>query len=184
MACNFGHKNELLYERKVPMNNAIQGKNQILMFRSFAQRGNKGAAKLALQTKHTWKYESKSSSELTKDGNVNAPTDPTVTLELEALSSRDDVNSMLMDAAKFAQKLEVWDIDISQKNEDGKYNATYGQGYLQSWEVPSEVGKFTSIKTTMNIDQLPQTGEVTLSQAQEAEVQYAFADITAQAKGQ
>ena len=36
----------------------------------------------------------------------------------------------------------------------------------------------------MNIDQLPQTGEVTLNQAQEAEVQYAFADITAQAKGQ
>lgn len=154
----------------------IYGKDRILMFRLFDERAKEGATKLALQTKHTWKYEAKSDSTETKDGNINSPATAVATLEIEAVTSSDPVNKMLKKAVLGSAKLEVWDIDLSSKTEDGKYEATYGQGYMQSWEVPSEVGKLGELKTNMNIDQLPQDGTVTLTLNQEDEVQYAFSD--------
>jgi hypothetical protein len=90
----------------------------------------------------------------------------------------DDVNKFLEDAAKNSKLLEVWDINLADKQADGKYGAKYGQGYLQSWEVPAEVGKLTTIKTTMNIDQLPVDGTATVTADQQNEIQYAFADTT------
>lgn len=157
---------------------AIYGKDRILMFRDFEQRGSANAARLALQTKHSWKYESKSSSEDTKDGAVNAPATATATLEIEAVASLDDTNKFLKDAAIHSRKLEVWDINLADPQGTDKYGATYGQGYLQSWEVPAEVGKLTTIKTTMNIDQLPVDGVATVTKSQQEEIQYAFADTT------
>ncbi|KRL40733.1 MAG: phage major tail protein, TP901-1 family [Liquorilactobacillus sp.] len=156
----------------------IYGKDKILMFRLYEQRATAGATKLALQTQHSWKYDSKSDSTETKDGTINSPATTSVTLDIEAVASLDDVNKFLEDAAKNSKLLEVWDINLADKQADGKYGAKYGQGYLQSWEVPAEVGKLTTIKTTMNIDQLPVDGTATVTADQQNEIQYAFADTT------
>lgn len=162
------------------MSNEIYGKDHILLFRRYADRMKSDAAKLALQTTHSWKYEAKSDSTETKDGNINSPATTTATLDIEAVASLDDTNTMLATAAKKQELLEVWDLNLADPQGEGadntKFSATYGQGYLQSWEVPSEVGKLTTIKTTMNINQLPQDGVATLTAAQVEEIQYAFAD--------
>lgn len=156
----------------------IYGKDKILMFRLFKERNTKNATKLALQTKHTWKYDSKSDSSDTKDGAINSPATPVATLEIEAISSLDEVNKFLKNAVLNSEKLEVWEINLADKQEDGKYGATYAQGYLQSWEVPAEVGKLVELKTEMNIDQIPQDGVATVTVEQENEIQYAFTDTT------
>ena len=80
----------------------IYGKDKILMFRLFKERNTKNATKLALQTKHTWKYDSKSDSSDTKDGAINSPATPVATLEIEAISSLDEVNKFLKMLRKFA----------------------------------------------------------------------------------
>ena len=154
----------------------VYGKDRVLVFRLFEERTKKGGAKLALQTKHTWKYEAKSDSTETKDGNINLPATASATLEIEAISSLDEVNEMLRDAVLKSKMLEVWDINLADKRADNKYGAMYARGYLQSWEVPSEIGKLGEIKTTMNVDQLPVEGEATLTQEQQSAIQYAFAD--------
>lgn len=157
--------------------NAQYGDNRILMFRLYDERATAGAVKLALQTQHDWKYDAKSDSTSTKDGTVNSPATASVTLDIEAVSSLDDVNKMLDDAALNSKKLEVWDVNLADKDSSSdKYAAKYAQGYLQSWEIPAEAGKLVTVKTTMNIDQKPQDGQVTLSDDQLAEIQYAFAD--------
>lgn len=156
----------------------IYGKDHILVFRLYKDRATKNAAKLAFQTTHSWKFEAKSDSNETKDGSINSPATATATLEIEAVSSLDDVNKFLKQAVLGSEKLEVWDVNLADKQGEGKYSASYGQGYLQSWEVPSEVGKLTKIKTTMNIDQKPQDGLATFTAEQQAEIQYAFADTT------
>ncbi|MEQ7302957.1 phage major tail protein, TP901-1 family [Enterococcus avium] len=161
----------------------VYGKDRILMFRLYDERTTKGAAKLALQTKHTWKYEAKSDTTETKDGNINSPATAGATLEIEAVTSLDDVNEMLKQAVLKSKKLEVWDINLADAQGEGKYGATYAQGYMQSWEVPSEVGKLGELKTEMNIDQLPVDGVATLSAEQESEIQYAFTDTTAVTAG-
>lgn len=160
------------------MANAVYGKDHILMFRLYSERTKKNATKLALQTQHSWKYEAKSDSTETKDGAINSPATSTVSLDIEAVASLDDVNKFLKEAVKNSEKLEVWDINLADVQGEGKYGAEYAQGYLQSWEVPAEVGKLTEIKTSMNIDQLPQEGLATVTAEQEDEIQYAFADTT------
>lgn len=154
----------------------IYGKDRILAFRLFDERTSKGATKLALQTKHSWKFEAKSDSTETKDGNINSPATASATLEIEAIASLDEVNEMLRNAVMSSKMLEVWDINLADKRSDNKYGAQYARGYLQSWEVPSEIGKLAEIKTTMNIDQLPVEGEATLTEEQQTAIQYAFAD--------
>lgn len=154
----------------------IYGKDHILVFRLYKDRAAKNASKLAFQTTHSWKFEAKSDSTETKDGSINSPATATATLEIEAVSSLDDVNKFLKQAVLDSEKLEVWDVNLADKQGEGKYGASYGQGYLQSWEVPSEVGKLTKIKTTMNIDQKPQDGLATFTAEQQTEIQYAFAD--------
>lgn len=156
----------------------IYGKDKILMFRLYSQRTQANATKLALQTSHTWKYEAKSDSTDTKDGAINSPATPVATLEINAITSADDVNKMLKQAVLNSELLEVWEIDLSQPvaDQEGKYAATYAQGYMQSWEVPAEVGKLAELKTEMNIDQIPQEGIATLTSEQESEIQYAFQD--------
>lgn len=158
----------------------IYGKDKILMFRLYTDRAKAAAAKLALQTSHTLKYEAKSDSTDTKDGSINSPATPVSTIEINAVSTADPVNKMLEQAVLKSELLEVWEIDLSQPvaEKTGKYAAKYMQGYLQSWEVPAEVGKLVEIKTEMNIDQIPQDGEATLTTEQESEIQYAFADTT------
>ncbi|GAK31005.1 putative phage tail protein [Weissella oryzae SG25] len=160
------------------MAEAIYGKDHILAFRLWEDRNKKNAIKLALQTQHSWKYESKSDSTETKDGAINSPATATVSLDIEAVASLDDVNTFLLNAVKQSKKLEVWDVNLADLREDGKYGAQYAQGYLQSWEVPAEVGKLTQIKTSMNIDQLPQDGAATFTTDQQDEIQYAFTDTT------
>ncbi len=90
---------------------------------------------------------------------------------------------MLRGAVMSSKMLEVWDINLADKRSDNKYGAQYARGYLQSWEVPSEIGKLTEIKTTMNVDQLPVEGEATLTEEQQSAIQYAFADTNPATEG-
>lgn len=136
-----------------------------------------------MQTKHSWKFEAKSDSTETKDGNINSPATASATLEIEAIASLDEVNEMLRGAVMSSKMLEVWDINLADKRSDNKYGAQYARGYLQSWEVPSEIGKLTEIKTTMNVDQLPVEGEATLTEEQQSAIQYAFADTNPATEG-
>lgn len=152
------------------------GKHKILMFRLYEDRLKAGATKLALQTKHEWKYEAKSDSTETKDGTINSPATPGVTLDIEAISSLDDVNTMLKNSVIDQKMLEVWEINLGDPQDDGKYGAVYARGYMTSWDVPSEVGKLDELKTSMNIDQIPQDGVATVSDEQAKAIQYAFED--------
>lgn len=152
------------------------GKQKILRFRLLEDEATKSAAKLALQTEHNWNYNRSRDTTQTKDGAISSGGGLEVTLDIDAVVSDDPVNNMLKRSVIEDKKLEVWDIDISATNEDGSYNATYAQGSLESWEVPSEVESFETLSTTMVIDMVPQEGKVTITPEEELEVQYVFRD--------
>ena len=157
---------------------AIYGKDKILMFRLLSEATAKPASKLALQTSHTITYERDSEQTQTKDGAINTGKGLTVSVDIEAVSSKDEVNTLLMDSVLKGEKLECWEIDLSEPSSEGKYSALYMQGSLDSWELPADVEELASFSTTLHVDGQPQPGEVTLSPEQEAEIMYAFRDIT------
>lgn len=153
------------------------GKNKILMFRKLGD--TTAAAKLALQTEHKWKYERKNDSTATKDGSVVSDKGLEVTLSIEAVTSRDDVNKMLKNSVVNGEKLEVWEIDLAGEKQGEKYPALYAQGALSSWEVPDNVEDLETLSTEMTIEGKPVEGYATLTTSQVKEINYAFKDTTA-----
>ena len=153
------------------------GKNKILMFRKLGD--TTAAAKLALQTEHKWKYERKNDSTATKDGSVVSDKGLEVTLSIEAVTSRDDVNKMLKKSVVDGEKLEVWEIDLAGEKQGEKYPALYAQGALSSWEVPDNVEDLETLSTEMTIEGKPVEGYATLTASQVEEINYAFKDTTA-----
>lgn len=153
------------------------GKNKILMFRKLGDKT--AAAKLALQTEHIWKYERSTDSEKTKDGAIVKDGGLEVTLSIEAVTSRDDVNKMLKNSVVNGEKLEVWEIDLAGEKQDEKYPALYAQGALSSWEVPDNVEDLETLSTEMTIEGKPVEGYATLTASQVEEINYAFKDTTA-----
>ena len=153
------------------------GKNKILMFRKLGDKT--AAAKLALQTEHKWKYERKNDTTATKDGSVVSDKGLEVTLSIEAVTSRDDVNKMLKNSVVNGEKLEVWEIDLAGDNQGEKYPALYAKGALSSWEVPDNVEDLETLSTEMTIEGKPVEGYATLTNSQISEINYAFNDTTA-----
>lgn len=153
------------------------GKNKILMFRKLGDKT--AAAKLALQTEHKWKYERKNDSTATKDGSVVSDKGLEVTLSIEAVTSRDDINKMLKNSVVNGEKLEVWEIDLAGEKQGEKYPALYAQGALSSWEVPDNVEDLETLSTEMTIEGKPVEGYATLTDSQVKEINYAFKDTTA-----
>ncbi len=156
-------------------NTGIKGKDKILMFRRLDQDKQETGVKLALQTTHTWDYARSVEGIDTKDGTITSGGGLTVTLSIEAVASNDELNKMLKQAVLDDAILEVWDVDMSTYDTSTKKaDAQYAQGRLQGWSVPADVSDLSRISTTMSINGVPQSGTVTLTEAQEAQYQYAF----------
>lgn len=155
----------------------IFGKDKILMMRKLGDK--KAAAKLAFQIEHKLTYERKNDTTKTKDGAVTSKGGLEVKMEIEALSARDELNTMLKESVINGDTLEVWEIDLLDKKRGDKYGALYMQGSLASWEVPANVEELVKISTEMSIDGKPVPGEATLTAEQVQAIQYAFKDTTA-----
>lgn len=164
------------------MEQAIFGKEKILKFRRLADASTNKAAKLALQIEHTITYDTNSDSQMTKDGPINYDGGLTTSIEISAISTRDEVNEMLRQSVLKREVLEVWEIDLGSEK-DGKYAAKYGQGRLSEWEDPANVEEAAQFTTTFNVNGELQDGEVSLTPDEIATIQYAFADTEPKASG-
>lgn len=135
------------------MEAAIAGKDKVLMFRLAKERPFKKAGLLGLQVSHTYKNESKAEKTQTKDGTVVSGGGNEVVIELEALLSDTEMCRLLEYAQASQSLLEVWEVNVAkQMSGENKFEARYGTGLIETWEVPAEVGTNTSIKTNMNLN--------------------------------
>lgn len=153
------------------------GKEKILMFRKFGDKT--AAAKLALQTEHEWEYSRDADTTKTKDGAVVADGGLETKLSITAIGTKDELNEMLKKSVVDGYKVEVWEIDLSDKKGNGKYGALYAIGRLSSWKVPANVEELVEIESEMSVEGKPQAGEATLTAEQVKEIQYTFQDTTA-----
>ncbi len=159
------------------------GKDSVLYFRKLKDAETEKAAKLALQIEHTLNSDRSTEQTETKDGVVNSPGTINNTLDISAVATLDDVNKMLYEAYKAGDVLECWEVNLSDKRgeptESGEqeFGATYMQGLLQSWSLPKNVSGTVDISTTLNINYNPVEGKVTLTEADQEAIKYAFRDL-------
>lgn len=157
----------------------VEGKNKVLLFRRFKDRGDKNAIKLVFQTEHTTSYERDMDSVITKDGPILRVGELQTNVEITAIQAkRDPTFKMLRDTVINGERLEVWEVDIDPEGEDddGKFPAMYAQGYLESWEDTSSAEDEPEVTGTLNVDMHPQFDTATFDFENQEDVQYAFRD--------
>jgi TP901-1 family phage major tail protein len=156
-----------------------QGKNKILLFRKLSEQST-AAAKLVFQTEHTFSYSRSLDRIVTKDGTIIKVGELEAEVSIEAIQSKSDPTAqMLREAAIAGEKLELWEVTVDAEAVGGKYPAIYAQGYLDSWEDTSGAEDEATISSNFIVELEPQFGEATLTEDQEAAVQYAFKDTVA-----
>lgn len=158
----------------------IKGQKKILFFQSMdgtEDDGNK--LRLAFQTEHTLTRERELIEETTKDGMLKETNDQVnANLDLTAYVAKGDATFELLDESfEDNDVLQCWEVDVTEEVEEGKYDAIYMQGQLESFEVSNDSEGFAELSTTFQINLSPQRGKVTLTPEQFSAVQYAFKDF-------
>ena len=154
----------------------IQGVKKVLFFQAMDDTTTDGSGlRLAFQTEHTLTRERETIEELTKDGNIKDTGEINASLSFTSYVAKNDPTfDLLQEAFNNNETLQVWEADLTDKDEDDMYDSIYAQGKLTSFEVSNSADGFSELSTELAINLIPQRGPVTVSEAQFDAVQYAF----------
>ncbi len=180
---------------------AKQGIHSILLFRLLKEASNGAANKLAFQTEHEVGKSRDVDGQKTKDGIIQSVGALEYDFKATSILAKGDVLAAKLEKAmENGELVEIWDIDLEEtsKNGDsdnklanvwgidkngtnrgnGKYLATYYQGYISSFSAKKNAEENIEIEMEFAINGVGQKGFATLTDAQKAAVQYAFKDTT------
>lgn len=159
---------------------AKKGIDSILLFRILDDATKEVAAKLAFQTEHSTEKSRDTSTSQTKDGVLQTVGGIEVTLSATSIMAEKDPLVEKLEAAMDAGKIvEIWEIEKGAKNTLGnKYEATYYQGYLTSFNKTKNAEDLVELEMEFGINGVGTKGEATLDEEQSQVVQYAFEDTT------
>lgn len=162
------------------MAEAVQGIDVILLFRLLKDQGTDSGTKLAFQTEHEVSETRDSDSLATKDGAIITPQALETEITCTSILAKDDeMVTMLRDAQRKGETVEIWEIDRSQvgtATNANKYKATYYQGKVTEWTKSPSAEDALEISLTFSIQGEGQDGYATLTADQQTVVQYAFTD--------
>lgn len=180
---------------------AKQGIHSILLFRLLKEASSEAATKLAFQTEHEVGKSRDVDGQKTKDGIIQSVGALEYDFKATSILAKGDVLAAKLEKAmENGELVEIWDIDLEEtsKNSDsdnklanvwgidkngtnrgnGKYLATYYQGYISSFSAKKNAEENIEIEMEFAINGVGQKGFATLTDAQKAAVQYAFKDTT------
>lgn len=158
---------------------AVQGIDVILLFRILKEATENPATKLAFQTEHELTETSDTESTATKDGPVNGNGTSETEISCTSILARDDeMVKKLRQARRDGDIIEIWEVDVKDKDTTGKYGATYFRGKVTEFSKKPAAEGLTEVSLTFKIDGEGQDGRATLTAEQEEVVQYQFEDTT------
>ncbi|VGT71526.1 Major tail protein [Streptococcus pyogenes] len=184
---------------------AKQGIHSILLFRLLKEASNGAATKLAFQTEHEVGKSRDVDGQKTKDGIIQSVGALEYDFKATSILAKGDVLAAKLEKAmENGELVEIWDIDLEEtsKNGDsdnklanvwgidkngtnrgnGKYLATYYQGYISSFSAKKNAEENIEIEMEFAINGVGKKGFATLTEQQKTAVQYAFKDTTNETK--
>ena len=117
----------------------LQGKSHMLFMRAYKDRKTEDGAKLRFQTEHSVSEDKETETLGTKDGNQITINDGESTIYITSYAYNEDDGTegfwkKVHTWFKTNEKVEIWDVDVSNSTEEGSVTATYYQGYFTSFE--------------------------------------------------
>jgi TP901-1 family phage major tail protein len=158
---------------------AVQGIDIILLFRILKDAEANPATKLAFQTEHELTESADTESTATKDGPINSNGTSTTSISCTSILARNDETvKKLRQARRDGDIIEIWEVDVKDKDQSGKYGATYFRGKVTEFSKKPAAEGLTEVSLTFAVDGEGQEGRATLTAEQEEVVQYEFQDTT------
>ena len=117
----------------------LQGKSHMLFMRAYKDRETEDGAKLRFQTEHSVSEDKETETIGTKDGNQITINDGESTIDITSYAYNEDDGTeafwkQVHRWFKDNEKVEIWDVDVSNPTEEGSVTATYYRGYFTSFE--------------------------------------------------
>ncbi|GGJ85963.1 hypothetical protein GCM10007063_05550 [Lentibacillus kapialis] len=162
------------------------GVHKVLYFRKLGEAAQ--AAKLVFQTEHSKAASRDRESTPTKDGNVQGSAALEDEISITALQSTDDPTFEMLDDSIYGTDeepdgypVEMWEVDLSDKEDSGSGDPTFGaeyrQGYVTEWETTDGSEDNPEISGTFLAYGRRQKGRVTLPEGDLETLSYVFHDV-------
>lgn len=165
----------------------VKGSKIVYLYRVYGAAGATGAL-LAYTTENGLSISNDADAVVTKDGTNRTPGEPEIEITATSYFKKgDNFIGTLKSAMLNGTLMEIWRANLedpaSTSTGNTKFNGTYYQGYLTSFEETSNAEDYVEYSLTFGINGKGADGQVTVTAEQQAESQYAFADTTAGSTG-
>lgn len=168
----------------------VRGDRLLLFFRDYDKQQTDDGAKLRFQTEHSVSKEKETDSIWTKDGSQVTVRDGENTLSISSLKYEEDgdilnVFGQLEELFDDNKLVEVWQVNLDSKTEDGTYKITYYQGHFTSFEITAgDSAVEASIEYAVNGRGVKGTDTLTPEQIEAVEAEaYEYTSIKALGTG-
>lgn len=164
---------------KTPLE-AKKGVDVILLYRLLKNATKEAAWKMAFQTEHENELSRDTDSVDTKDGKIQTLKPVEYDFSATSIIAKGDSHvDEIKKALINGDLVEIWEIDKAEEGTDtnqGKYKATYFQGYIGSYKATANAEDALELELEFAINGVGQEGYATLSKEQADAVQYVFKD--------
>lgn len=158
---------------------AKKGIDSILLFRVLKDAQTAEGTKLAFQTEHSTEKSRDTNTVQTKDGVLQSVGGIEVSLSATTIMSEgDELITKLENAMDKGELVEIWEIEKNAKQVAGKYEATYYQAYITSFNKTKNSEDLVELELEFAVNGVGAKGYATLNSTQAEVVQYQFADTT------
>lgn len=165
---------------------AVAGKKIVYLFRANSSAATTDGAKLAYVTENGRTKSKDADSTATKDGSVRAP--GAMEQEITAttlLANGDTMIENMEDWIDNDTLLDIWEANLEEAGSStGTYKGRYFQGYLTELEKTSNAEDMVECSLTFGVNGNGVKGDVTVTDAQAEEAEYAFIDSPRGSTGQ
>ena len=162
---------------------ATEGKNIVLLWRKLSDQTKMDAKLMVYETDHEVKLSADGESVKTKFATINTSSSTEEEVSFTSYAdSQDSIYAYLEKAMLDQEKLEMWELNLTDENgefkEKQKYPAKYRQGVLTELNSKNPTDGYMEIDGTFKTDFVRQEGEATFTAEQLEAVAYVFEDTT------
>ena len=158
---------------------AVSGKKIVYLYRVKDNAATDDGTNIAFVTDNNRSISVDSESVVTKDGTIHTPGTPEIEIESTSILAKDDAIIGKLETAMLSNKLlQIWEANLDKPvtGQDDKFEGTYYEGYLTSFEKSSSAENYVECSLTFSINGKGAAGNVTVTQEQQDIAEYVFTD--------
>ena len=126
------------------------------------------------QTSFEFDPQRDSDSTATKDGSVPSSSSLETDVSVDFVNNTAPIADQFYDSLLNNERMEIWGVQRSRRNSEGKYFAWYMRGVVSEDDNSNDADSVSERSVSFSIDGDPKRGWLALSEEQQEEIDYLF----------